>query len=193
MANAEAAPLVQAAAAASKLLDDEELPAAIVGGFAVAVRARPRMTQDVDFVAMGELDRLDGLARAALASGFSLRRPDAIEFAKTTRVLLLRHDSSSVDVDISLGALPFESELVATATRIQVLQHVLPVARGEDLVIMKALALRPRDVADIEGLVELCDEMDLDRVRRVVGEFTTALEDADFAGELEAILERLGR
>ena len=187
------APLVEAAARALGLLNELGVPAAIVGGFAVAVRARPRLTKDIDLVAMAELDRLGELATAALRAGFSLRRDDAVEFARTTRVLLLRHDSSGIDVDISLGARPFARDLVELATRVQILNTTLVIARGEDLVIMKALALRPRDIADIEGLVELCEGMDLSRIRRVVGEFTTALEDADFAGELEAIFKRLGR
>ncbi len=187
------APLIEAATKAVELLEELDIPAAIVGGFAVAVRARPRVTKDIDVVALGDLERLDELASAALRAGFSLRRADAVDFARTTRVLLLRHDASGVDVDISLGALPFERELVERATKVQLMGRELPVARCEDLVIMKALAMRPRDIADIEGLVELCGAMDLARVRRIVGEFTVALEDADFAGELEAILKRLGR
>ena len=193
MSGDEIAPLVAAAGAATALLENLGLPAAIVGGFAVAVRARPRVTQDIDLVAMGDLDQLDGLVSAALGAGFSVRRMDAVEFARITRVLLLRHEVSGVSIDISLGALPFERELVERATRVPVLDYQLPIARGEDLVIMKSLALRPRDVADIESLLELCDDIDLARVRRVLGEFTTALEDADFAGEFEKILKRMGR
>ena len=40
------------------------------------------------------------------------RIPDAIEFAHETRVLLLRHAPTGIDIDLSLGALPFEEELV---------------------------------------------------------------------------------
>jgi hypothetical protein len=36
----------------------------------------------------------------------------AFEFAARTRVLLLRHVASGIDIDVSLGALPFERETI---------------------------------------------------------------------------------
>jgi hypothetical protein len=46
---------------------------------------------------------------------FEPRRPDAVEFARTRRVLLLRA-ASGVGLDIALGGLPFEESAVARAT-----------------------------------------------------------------------------
>lgn len=193
MTDATAVPLLEAASAAVESLQALGFPVALVGGFAVALRGRPRVTRDIDLVVLAELDQLETVVAGMEAHGFSLRQTDAVEFARSTRVLLLRHDTSGIDVDLSFGALPFERELVEGASPVVLAERVLPIARAEDLVIMKALALRPRDIADIEGLVELTDDLDLERVRRTVLEFTTALEDADFSGELEAILSRLER
>lgn len=36
-----------------------------------------------------------------------------MEFAQKSRVLLLRHTASRANIDISLGILPFEEEVVA--------------------------------------------------------------------------------
>jgi predicted nucleotidyltransferase len=193
MTRVEVAPLLDAAAAAVDALQSLGLPVALVGGFAVAVRGRPRLTQDIDLVVLSELDALEAVAASLRSAGFSLRQTDAVDFARTTRVLLLHHDPSGIDVDLSFGALPFERELVEAASPVVLSGRSLPIARPEDLIVMKALALRPRDVADIEGLVELNDNLDLDRVRRIVAEFTAALEDADYSAELEQILKRLAR
>ena len=56
---------------------------------------------------------------------------------------------------------------------------------------MKALALRPRDVADIEGILTVVDQLDLDRVRGTLAEFSAALESDDFESEFERILKRV--
>jgi hypothetical protein len=95
-----------------------------------------------------------------------------------------------VDVDVILGALPFEHEVVSRATPLQAGTIVLPVAAAEDLVIMKALAGRPRDIADIESLIDANPNLDLDRVRRHVAEFAALLEMPDMERTLEAILSR---
>lgn len=191
MKRPEVAPLLDAAQAALGALAQLGLQAAIVGGFAVAVRGRPRLTKDVDLVVLADLDRLDEALAALKAAGLEPRQSDALAFARATRVLLLRHVESAIEVDLSFGALPFERELVENATVTRLGGRELPIARAEDLLIMKSLALRPRDVADIEGLLELNDDLDLERVRRTVAEFTVALEDADFIGELEQILRRV--
>jgi hypothetical protein len=63
-----------------------------------------------------------------------------------------------------------------------------PLASAEDIIVMKALALRPRDIADIEGIVASTPDLDLDRVRRAVTQLSAALETVDHRAELEKIL-----
>lgn len=41
------------------------------------------------------------------------RMEDALQFAKRTRVLLMRHTSSGIDLDITFGELAFERAAVA--------------------------------------------------------------------------------
>jgi len=83
-------------------------------------------------------------------------------------VLLLLREPTGIEVDLSFGMLPFESELVARARQHTVKNVLFPVAPPEDIIVMKALALRPRDVADIEGIVESVERLDLARVRATV-------------------------
>lgn len=68
-----------------------------------------------------------------------------------------------------------------------------PCPAAEDIVVMKALALRPRDIADIEGIVELVQGLDLTRIRATVTQLSAALETGDHASRLEEILKRIGR
>ncbi len=62
--------------------------------------------------------------------------------------------------------------------------------RPEDLIIMKAVAQCPRDIIDIEALIDSHPDLDLRRIRSVVREFADALDMPDILESLEAILAR---
>jgi hypothetical protein len=99
-----------------------------------------------------------------------------LKFARRSRVLLLRHGSSGIDLDVSLGLLPFGEELVARARRRRIAGVSIPLPTPEDLVVTKAVAHRARDLGDIEGIVAAHPKLDRRRIRRIVGEFATVLE-----------------
>lgn len=89
----------------------------IIGGVAASLLGRPRYTADVDAVVLVSTGELSEFTSVTLQAGLMPRLPDAEAFARRNRVLLLRHAESGVDVDISLGALPFKEQAVARATR----------------------------------------------------------------------------
>ena len=169
------------------------MPVAVIGGVAASLLGRPRVTKDVDMVALVDDGAWQGLLEVGLRHGFEARIADALDFARTSRVLLLRHRSTGIEVDLSFAALPFERELIERAAERVVRGVAFRVATPEDIVVMKSLALRPRDVADIEAILEATPDLDLERVRVTLRAFTEALETDDFAGEFERILKRTRR
>lgn len=158
-----------------------------------ALHGRPRVTKDVDLVVIAEDERWKALLAAAANSQLAPRIADALDFAKTTRVLLLVHEPSAIEVDVNFGMLPFESEVVNRAQMRKVQKIRFPLATPEDIVVMKALALRPRDIADIEGIVELIPNLDVERIRRVVSQLSAALETEDHLARLDQILAGVPR
>jgi hypothetical protein len=178
-------------AALMRWFSEAGLRAAIIGGVAASLRGTPRLTKDIDAVV------LDADAETLLrsAAGFDLvpRIADPIEFARQSRMLLLRFSPGSIDVDLSLGALPFEEELVDRSTLIDVGGLQIRVASAEDLVIMKAVAGRARDVADIENLIQANPDLDVDRIRRWVREFSAVLEMPRIHDDLEELLRERRR
>jgi hypothetical protein len=58
----------------------------------------------------------------------------------------------------------------------------------EDLIIMKAIAQRPQDLRDIEGLLDVHPDANLERVRRWLGEFAAAMTMPDILEEFEKLL-----
>jgi len=59
------------------------------------------------------VDDIPRLIQEAAAEGIAPRISDCEEFARKSHVLLLRHTTSGTDINISLGLLPFEAEMVA--------------------------------------------------------------------------------
>jgi hypothetical protein len=96
---------------------------------------------------------------------------------------------------LSLAWLPFEMEALGRAELLQLRGVEVPVARAEDLVLYKAVAWRDRDRSDIERLFELHgDQIDLDRVRSVLAQFSEALEQPERVSSFETLVQRvLGR
>jgi predicted nucleotidyltransferase len=171
-------------------LASENIPQTIIGGVAVALVAQPRVTQDIDAVLWLDTAEVEPFLQTGAAYGFAPRISDAADFARTRRVLLLRHQPTGVAVDLSCGVLPFEEEVIARAHTLSVGPLKLRVATPEDLIVMKAVAHRPKDIADIEAILNAKPRLDLERVRRWVKEFADALEMPELMEDLEKMLSR---
>jgi len=168
----------------------EHVPGLVIGGLAVALLGRPRVTRDVDALVLLAEERWGAFVDAGSAFGFVPRQADALAFAREARVLLLRHQPTGIDVDVALGCLPFEEEAVARATVVQVAGVSVPLPTPEDLIIMKAVAHRDRDLLDIDGLLAAHLDLDLRRVRRWVRVFADALETPQLYSDLQQRLRR---
>ena len=116
------------------------------------------------------------------------RRTNSLEFARKSRVLLLQHKRHGVNVDISLAALPFEQEMIDRAVHVRIEDVDVRLATPEDLIVMKALAMRPNDITDIVSLVEANERIDLKRVRSWVRSMADALDSPEIVDRLESVL-----
>lgn len=148
----------------------------IIGGVAVSLLGRPRLTADVDAMVLVDTDELPHLLTIVEQEGLSPRISDAADFARRYRVLLLQHQESGVNVDISLGLLPFEVEAVERSQVHQIGALTLRIPTPEDLIVFKAVAHRPKDLLDIQSIVESCPDLDNRYIADRVREFAQLLE-----------------
>jgi hypothetical protein len=122
-----------------------------IGGLAVQRWGEPRMTRDADATLLTNFTE-DERAISFLLGKFIPRRPDAEDFARRNRVLLIRA-SNGVDLDVALGAVDFEQRSVSRASDWKHRKgHSLKTCSAEDLVVHKAFASRERDWLDIDGI-----------------------------------------
>ena len=171
----------------TELLDKAGFPAMIVGSVAASILGRPRATRDIDALAVAPDDQWSRLVESATARGILPRIENPLEFARRTRVLLLRHTESSIDINVILSSLPFEAEAVSRATVHDLGGVSVRLPPVEDLLVMKAIAHRPQDLRDIEGLLDVFPKTNVESVRQFIREFAAAAEIPDLPEEFEKL------
>ena len=187
---AEIAPLLPPLAAVQQLLERFGNRGLVIGGVAASVLGTPRLTADVDVVLLLSVSRLPELFQAADELGLTPRIADAEQFARRNRVVLLRHEASGIGVDVSLGMLPFEEEAVARGAVQRIGDVGLRLPTVEDLIILKAVANRPKDLLDIAGIVNNHPHLDRGRVEHWVREFAAALDMPELWENIAPLLRR---
>ncbi|HSB66285.1 MAG TPA: nucleotidyl transferase AbiEii/AbiGii toxin family protein [Anaerolineales bacterium] len=170
------APLLAPLQAIQTLLLKFNNQGVIIGGVAASLLGTPRFTVDLDAVILLSLEDIPKFLDEAARQGVEPRIPDALMFARKNRVLLMRHIASGMDMDISLGVLPFEIEMVERSHTIEISGIQLRLPTPEDLIIMKAVAHRTKDLDDILAIANSHPELDRDRVRYWVEQFAGALD-----------------
>lgn len=174
----------------SKWLETEKIPHTIIGGIAVSLLTEPRATQDIDVTIWSEDVSIGDLLTSAGSVGLISRIDNPLGFATQARILLLKHRDTDVSIDLSLGALPFEKEMIDRSEIITFGSLRLHVASPEDLIISKAVPMRPQDLADIEKLLSFYPAVDFNRIRGLVGEFQRLLDRPEYIQKLEELLQR---
>lgn len=163
------------------------LPYAVIGGVAVTLRAAPRYTQDIDLLVWTTTSQWPTLVERAAAFGITPRRDDILEFAERTRVLLLQH-ATGVAVDVSCGVLTFEEHVTRDATTVSVGTLQVQLATPEHLLVLKSIAARPQDHADMYAIVRTCRDLDLEASRATVVEFAQALDTPELVRDFDRIV-----
>jgi predicted nucleotidyltransferase len=148
----------------------------IIGGIAVGFLGRPRLTEDVDAMFLLSTHDIPQFLEAAKTENIQPRIPNAEEFAHKSRVLLLHHFPTETNIDISLGILPFEEEMVERGIVQSTGTLSVRLPTPEDLIIMKAIAHRPKDLEDIRTVVDKNPKLDVARIKHWVKQFAEVLE-----------------
>ncbi len=169
------------------------LPWMIIGGVAVIASGVARYTADIDATLSAPEESLERVQAALRERGIEARIESAAAFARDHHVLLLRHESSGVPIDVSLALLPFETEALRASRAIEYAGVTVPVAAVDDLIVYKLVASRPKDIDDAARLLALHGpSLDVARIRRTVAEFAEALEDRERPAVLERLLREAG-
>jgi hypothetical protein len=125
-------------------LDEIRVTWMLIGGLATIARGVRRMTTDIDAVVQGDAIDIPSLLLALAEHQIVARATNAAEFAGENLVLLVTHQPTGIDLDISLGFTGFERQAIEHREVVSFGKLSVPMARAEDLVVFKAIAARTR-------------------------------------------------
>lgn len=181
--------VMSAAAEVEAFCRDKRWQFCFIGGVAVQRWGVPRFTQDVDVTLLTGLGGEEAFIDLFLGA-FAPRVSDARTFALQNRVLLAR-SSSGVDLDVALGAFPFEEATIQRATTWKAKRGIaLTTCSAEDLIVQKVFAGRDRDWGDVEAiLVRQHRRLDLDLARRELLPLLALKEDSGSLAKLERMID----
>jgi len=108
------------------------------------------------------------------------------ELLEKGAVLPMTH-SSGMEVDLVLAGSGLESIALGRATRVDIEGVRVPFAHATDLVVMKVLAGRGKDLDDVEALLA-GGEVDVAEARDLLVQFEEALGQSDLVPRLDAVL-----
>lgn len=133
-------------------LEAAGVPYMVIGGIANLVWGQPRATLDIDVTVLVASSRLEAFLER-VAKHYRVLVADAANFVNTTRVLPVQH-SSGVRIDLIFGLLSFEEEAIARAVTAGEAPVQFRVCTAEDLVLMKIISERPRDLDDAREILQ---------------------------------------
>lgn len=139
---------------------------AIMGGLAVRVHGIPRPTYDVDLTIAADQEQIQTLFAEAEQTGYSV--PDAYKSGWIDRiaempVVKLRtwlEDGKGIDVDLFITESAFQESLMNRCIDWEFEDRQLTVVSPEDLVLLKLLANRPRDIGDVQDIMFMQGQFD---------------------------------
>lgn len=171
----------------SELITVSENKGILIGGIAASILGKPRFTADVDVLILLQKSDIAGFIKQAISCGLIPRITGVTEFALKNKVILLKHKNTGINIDIAIGLLPFEQEVVNRSKMFNLEGIKIHLPTPEDLIILKAIAHRPIDIEDIRMIIKTHHKLDIKRIEKTVKEFATFLDMSELWNDLSKI------
>jgi hypothetical protein len=150
------------------------LPFMLIGGQAVLLHGRPRLTEDIDVTLGIGPEGWTSVREVCDELGLSPLPDDIEQFVRETFVLPARHPGTRIRVDFIFSTTPYEREAIRRAVQVTLQGVDVPFATAEDLILHKLFAARPRDLEDAVGVVRRKGhELDWSYLERWAQEFAS--------------------
>jgi len=148
------------------LFERLKAPYAVMGGLAVRVYGIPRPTYDIDFTVAIERQDLPDFYHTLRGLGHTV--PEVYDSGWVDRVAGMPVVKSrfflegrGIDVDIFLAESRFQQQLLVRRRRHQLDDLSIWFVSPEDLILLKLLSHRPRDMADIGDILFTQGQLDV--------------------------------
>lgn len=136
----------------STILADAGIRYAVIGGHAVNTWLEPRFTADIDYTVSAEVAEMQSVREVLERAGFRVEREHGAGQPSGPDFLRLVSGDASVVVEIQFAKTELQSDVVSRAQSDPLGARIATV---EDLIVMKLIANRGKDIIDLDGLAAL--------------------------------------
>lgn len=152
------------------------LPYMVFGGQAVLLYGEPRLTRDIDVTLGVDPSQTAAIIDMIRGLGFHVLTQKPEEFVRETLVLPALEPESGVRIDFVFSLSQFERAAIQRSRPVDVDGISVQFISLEDLIVMKLLASRPRDLEDVASILRKNRNFDRNHVERWLCEFDRELD-----------------
>jgi len=156
-------------------LEQRQIPYMVIGGQAVLIYGEPRLTRDIDITLGVGPERVQDLLSIAQSSGWRLLVEKPEDFAQRTFVLPLQDSVSGIRIDLIFSYSPYERQALDRVRGVSIGKANVRFAAAEDVIVLKIVAGRLRDLEDAGSILVKNQELDRGYIRRWLAEFDRSL------------------
>jgi predicted nucleotidyltransferase len=176
----------------AKSLDKQKIPYMIIGGQAVLIYGRPRLTRDVDITLGVDTDRFSLIQGVCEKLGLVPIPENPQDFARETKVLPAEEPKSKIRVDFIFSFTSYEAQAIKRTREVVIDNYPVKFASCEDVIIHKMIAGRAVDAEDVKSiLIKNENSIDLEYIREWLSQFGEIAEHEGILERFNSLLEQL--
>lgn len=156
-------------------LERDKIPYMIVGGQAVLLHGEPRLTKDVDIVVKLHVSERAKIESLANSLGFTALVEDAADFVGKTSVFPFHDKETGIRIDFIFAFSGYVRQALGRVRVLKIGEAKVRFASLEDILVLKVLAGRARDLEDALTILIKNPKVDLKYIRKWLSEFNQSI------------------
>jgi predicted nucleotidyltransferase len=176
----------------ARRLDEDKIPYMIIGGQAVLVYGRPRLTRDIDITLGIDIDNFSLAEKVCRKLRLKVLPEKPKEFAGQTNVLPAEEPRSKIRVDFIFSFTEYEAQAIKRAKKVIMDEYPVKFASPEDVIIHKMLAQRSIDTEDVRSiLIRNKGSLDLKYIKKWLLKFSKISEHKSIRKKFDGLLKKV--
>ena len=171
--------------------DQQKIPYMIIGGQAVLLYGRPRLTRDIDITLGIDTDKYESIEKLCNKLKLKILVENPQDFARDTKVLPVEEPDTKLRIDFIFSFTPYEEQAIKNARQVLIDDYPVRFASCEDIIIHKMVAGRAIDEEDVKSILAKNENaVDFEYVNKWLSEFGKIQEHEGISERFDSLLKK---